>query len=212
MNIKETALLLAALLLCRTAPAAESPTFESCIDASGRTMAAEPDPRQTMLVRTAWENGRATLRYNPGVLPRLTFATRVFFYAHQCARPGATATLPQARRADCAGLSALISAGLISRDGVATLARELVFSDAEWELLPGPRRDFDFTECRAGDALRLPPPTVPSTTQLDWNACVRACADRLWTCQQRCRGEACDVCAETHRHCRAGCGSSPGDQ
>jgi hypothetical protein len=210
-----TRFLLPLAVLCWLAPAAsaaETTTFESCIDGAGRMVTAEPDLRQTMLVRTALDGGRAVLRYNPGVLPRLTFATRLFFYAHQCARPTGTAAPAQVRRADCAGLSALIGAGLLQRDEAASLPGQLVFTDAEWELLPGPPRVFDFASCRVGNSLRLPLPAAPSDRQADWNACARGCADRLWTCQKTCRGEACEVCAETGRHCRAGCGNAAPDQ
>lgn len=194
------------------APAAEITTFESCTDTAGRVVATEADYAQPMLVRTVLEGGQPTIRHNPGVLPRLTFGVRQFFLAHECARhamgdAGKTVSAARARQADCVGLSTLIASGLIKREEVAPLQRELSFTETEWQLLPGPARSIDFAGCRQGNALRLPVAATPSARQGEWNSCARACGDRLWQCQKRCRGDACEsACIDSHHQCEAACG------
>lgn len=196
--------------------AGEVTTFDSCTDANGRTVAAEIDYTQPKLVRTSIDAGQPTIRYNPALLPGLTPAARQFFYAHECARHAlgdatqADPPLARIRQADCVGLAALLASGLLTRGDIAGLQDQLVFSNDEWERLPGPPRGFALTACRVGGVLKLPAPAAPSARQTDWNACIRSCADRLWTCQKGCRGDACDnVCPENHRQCEAACGSAP---
>lgn len=209
-------LLAAVLFMARPAMAADATTFDSCTDAGGRVVPAEADYGQAALVRTTDAAGQPTIRYNPGVLPRLTFGVRQFFYAHECARhamgdagkPALSAA--RARQADCVGLSALLASGLMRREDIAGLQGQLNFTDAEWQLLPGPPRQIDFAGCRTGNALRLPSPATPSARQGEWNACARACGDRLWTCQKDCRGAACDTaCMKRHRQCESACGANP---
>ncbi len=200
----------ASLLLACAALAAETTTFDSCTDAFGRTIAAEADHRQALLVRTDAERNPPVIRYNPGVLPRLSFDARLFFYMHQCARPRPEATLAEARRADCIAVASLVAGGILAREDIPGFQAGLRFSAAEWELLPGPPREFDLVSCRTSGALRLPAAAAPSARQAEWNDCSRACGDRLWACQKRCRGEACvEACLATHGACVAGCGEKP---
>lgn len=190
--------------------AAETTTFDTCIDATGRALPAEADYGQTVLVQTANVGGLPAIRYNPAVLPRLSKTARLFFYAHQCARP-ATGSAPaaQARLADCVGLSTLLASGLITQEDVPALQAELNFSAEEWDLLPGPRRSIDLTGCHFGNIVRLPPATMPTERQNAWNACVRTCADRLWQCQKRGGNAALDGCVEAHQQCKAACSEQP---
>ena len=198
------------LLFSWTALAADTTTFESCVDGMGKTLPAAEDTQQNMLVRTVADNGQATLRYNPGVLPRLTFAARLFLYSHECARhglggSGRMISLARARLADCMAANTLVGSEAVKREDLPALQAELAFSEAEWQLLPGPMRDIDITHCRptGGGALRLPVDTPPTDKQVGWNNCVRACADKLWACQKRGSDSAC---LETHGQCKAACG------
>lgn len=195
--------------------AADVTTFESCVDANGKTLPAVADSDQTMLVRTVTDQGQATIRYNPAVLPRLTFTARLFLYSHQCARQGVgdptkPISVAQARQADCIGLNTLLTSNMLKREDLPALQGELSFSDAEWTLLPGPARTFDLANCRAtkGNALRLPPNTAPTEKQVGWNNCARACADRLWTCQKRAGGGESEGCMEAYRQCKGACGEA----
>jgi hypothetical protein len=204
-----------ALLLSGSAQAADVTTFESCVDANGKTLPAVVDNEQAVLVRTVVDQGQATIRYNPAVLPRLTFAARLFLYSHQCARQGLghptkPISVAQARQADCIGLNTLITSDMMKRENLPALQAELSFSNAEWELLPGPVRTFDLANCRQtkGNALRLPPDTAPSEKQVGWNNCARACADRLWTCQKRSGGGESEGCMEAYRQCKSACGET----
>jgi hypothetical protein len=208
-----TALAALSTLVAGSAFATEETVFESCVDGRGNTLPAVADDQQSPLVRLVTDQGAATLHYNPGVLPRLTFAARLFFYTHQCARHGIGdggkgMSAARARLADCMGLNTLLASDVIKREDVPALQAELSFSEEEWNLLPGPPRAFDLTHCRptGGGALRMPTTDLPSERQVGWNSCERACADRLWTCQKGCGGE-CNRCMEAHRECRAGCGT-----
>jgi hypothetical protein len=205
------ALFLATVLLTGAASAAEVATFDSCTDATGRTLTAEADYSQKVLLTTAYVQGQPVIRYNPGVLPRLTFDARLFLYSHQCARPAQAATLAQARQADCIALATLVAGGIMTREDIPALQSKLNFTESEWELLPGPPRSFDLASCRTtGGVLRLPPSAAPSARQTEWNNCSRACGDRLWGCQKRCGAEACvSNCMQAHGQCVAACGEKP---
>lgn len=204
-----------ALLLSGAALAADVTTFESCVDGKGKVLPAEADCQQAMLVRIVTDQGQPAIHYNPGVLPRLTFPARLFLYSHQCARhglgdPDKPISVARARLADCMGLNTLLASNMVKREDLPALQAELSFTDAEWELLPGPPRPFDLANCRptGGGALRLPAATMPSAQQTAWNNCARACADKLWACQKRCGGGECEGCVEAHRQCKAGCGGA----
>jgi hypothetical protein len=205
-----------ALLSAGPIGAEEVTIFETCVDSRGKTLPAVADYQQRMLVRTAREEGRPVIRYNPEALPRLTSATRLFFYAHQCARQGlddAGKDIPvaRARMADCIGLNTLLDGGMLMYRDLPALQSELAFSDAEWELLPGPQRSFDLSTCRAtgNGVLRLPLATVPAARQTAWNNCLRACADRLWHCRKPCAGSECASCLPAYEQCKAACGDAP---
>lgn len=190
--------------------AAEATTFDSCTDAGGRTLAAEADFSQKALVRTDFAQSPPVIRYNPGVLPRLSFDARLFLYMHQCARPRPEATLAEARRADCVAFASLVAGGILAREDIPALLSKLNFTESEWDVLPGPQRAFEFASCRTTGALRLPTGAPPSARQAEWNDCSRTCGDRLWACQKRCRGDACvDACMNGHGACVAACGEKP---
>ncbi len=206
----------ATLSVAKCCIAGDVATFDSCTDVAGRTIAAEIDYAQTKLVRTSLDAGQPTIRYNPALLPGLTPLARQFFYAHECARHAlgdagkADLPLTRVRQADCVALATLLASGLLTRDQVAGLQGDLNFSAIEWEVLPGPPRGFDLPACRTGGVLRLPAASSPSARQTEWNAAMRACADRLWTCQKGCRGEACvSDCVASHRQCEANRGDAP---
>jgi hypothetical protein len=206
----------ATLSVAQCCIAGDVATFDSCTDVAGRTIAAEIDYAQTHLVRTTLDAGQPAIRYNPALLPGLTPNARQFFYAHECARHSlgdagkADLPLTRVRQADCVALATLLTSGLLKRDQVAALQGQLNYSAAEWEALPGPPRGFDLAACRTGGVLRLPAATSPSARQAEWNAAMRACADRLWTCQKGCRGEACvSDCVASHRQCETNRGDAP---
>jgi len=188
--------------------------FESCTDRRGNGVPVLPDTAQAALVRSAVEAGRTVIRYNAEALTRLNTSGRLFFYAHQCARLGlddAGKDMTSARTADCLGLNALLDGGMLKYGDMPALQAELSFSDAEWELLPGPPRNIDLSTCRrtGPGVLRLPLATPPSALQTTWNNCLRACADRLWSCQKTCGSSECASCQATYGHCKAACGEAP---
>jgi hypothetical protein len=210
-----SALLSATVLLfsLQTAGASETITFESCSDTAGRSVAVIADETLPKLVASGNDTEVPAIRYNPSLLPRLKPATRLFFFAHECARHAMgdaakpALSVARARQADCLGLTTLLASGLLKRAEMADLQADLSFSEAEWALLPGLPRSFDLAGCSVPGVVVLPPATLPSEKQAAWNACVRACADRLWTCQKKCRGRDCVApCLDTHGQCQAACG------
>jgi hypothetical protein len=217
MKVRSTVFTTALLLfLLHAAGASETNTFESCSDTAGRSVAVVPDENLPKLVASDHEAQAPTIRYNPNQLPRLKPATRLFFFAHECARHAMgdadkpSLSVARAREADCLGLATLLDSGLLKRENLAELQADLSFSESEWMLLPGLPRSFDLAACSVPGVLRLPPATLPSDRQSAWNGCVRACADRLWNCQKKCRGQDCAAaCLETHGQCESACGGRP---
>lgn len=188
--------------------------FESCTDSRGRTLPVIADGQQAMLVRGAVEQGRRVISYNPDALPRLSATTRLFFYAHQCARLGmtdASLSAEQARQADCIGLNTLLAGKMLPYDALPGLQTALSFSEAEWALLPGPVREFDLAACQAQgrSVLRLPLGNTPSAGQSDWNNCIRHCADPLLQCRKTCPGNTCGLCESAYEICQTACGRAP---
>ncbi len=203
---------LLAALLSGQAAAAETVVFESCFDGRGRTLRGVADTRQAVLVRTVGQGGRREIHYNPDLLPQLSSNARYFLYAHQCARQSlnanASASTAQARQADCLALNTLLDSGLLKYGDLPGLQRELAFSGADWDVLPGPPRRIELDNCRpaSGNVLRLPPTGQTTARQTEWNTCVRTCADHLWACQKSCAAGACDACQATYEQCKTNCG------
>lgn len=215
--MKHLAALLFLTFIAVSANAAGDVTvLDGCDDGTGLAIPVMTDTTLSVLVRDTDAAGKPAVRYNPTLLQHLDPLSRLFFQAHACARiaagqAGRMATVAEAQAADCLALKILLDAGALPRDQVDRLQQQLAFSDEEWQLLPGPRRGIGFAGCRlSGTVLRLPTATTPSAHQAEWNACARACGDRLWACQKRCRGAACgDACLEMHQACAAGCGARP---
>jgi hypothetical protein len=205
-------------LAATVAQAGETTVYESCTDVGGRTVAAEVDYNLPVLVRSDEGGGAAAIRYNPTLLPRLKPVTRLFFFARECAAQGRRAaagaagpTQVEAHQADCLAIAALTGAGLLPPADLAVLRDDLHFSAAEWPLLPGPPRDFDFSACPRRDVVKLPLAAMPAAPQASWNTCVRACADRSLACQKACRGETClGRCQSAYDACESACAARPG--
>lgn len=206
------AALLIGLLAGRTV-AAETVFFDSCFDGRGKTLRGVADTRQAELVRTIGQGNRREIHYNPDILPQLSSNVRYFLYAHQCARQslraGTAASTAQARQADCLALNTLLDGGLLKPEDIAGLQHDLEFSGADWDVLPGPPRRIELNNCQptGGNVLRLPLAAQPTARQVEWNACVRACADRLWTCQKSCEAATCGTCQATYEQCKTACGN-----
>jgi hypothetical protein len=162
-----------------------------------------------VLVQTGSDGVQLVIRYNPTLLPRLKPATRLFLFAHECARlslGSGGAGEAKARQADCLGLATLLQAGLLKREELADVQGDLGFTAEEWALLPGPPRSFDLAACPVRGVVRLPSAATPNARQSGWNACVHGCGDRLYHCGKNCRGDACESrCQEPYRQCVAAC-------
>lgn len=208
MKIRLVALLAAIVISGSGIVRAEgTTTFESCTDASGRTLPVVEDSSLPTLVATIRDKTGASIHYNPAVLPRLKPATRLFFFAHECARNSlgdsgkAALSVERSQRADCLGLATLLDGGLLKREELAGLQADLSFSETEWAQLPGLPRSFDLAACHPREVVKLPVATPPSAGQAAWDKCVRGCAGPLLSCGDR--------CLDTYKQCVAGCGSRP---
>lgn len=191
-------------VLTANAAFAETVEIDTCVDASGRQIAAEADAGLRVLAKAGQRAGETVIRYNPDLLPDLSVAGRQFFYAYECARAAQGQRSGGVRAADCAAAQMLITSGTLGQGAsLSGLQAALVFSDEEWKSLPGPRRRFDFASCSRSGGLMLPEGKPATPQQRDWDACVRQCGDRLYHCPGKGAGGGCQ---ETYDRCYAGCG------
>lgn len=201
--------LFAACLVIATLPALAEDliTFDACTDMHGKAVPTISDTSQPELVLSRVEDGKPVIRYNPKALPQLLPETRRFLYAHECARHylglplQGELTLAQAQRADCEAVATLVRSRLLASAADASgIERELMVSDDDWKLLPGPKRSFELTQCKATNtrgSLALP---TEKTASDKWNACVQGCGARLYACGRT------SSCQQAYDACSARCG------
>lgn len=199
------------LSLSGSVPAQVQTTYDGCVDASGNAVRSILDPGLDATFATRVEEGRAVIRYNPDVLPRIQPLTRLFLYASECARlnlgmaPAGPRADVDARRADCWGLTTLVRSGLVGEADIASIQSDLNFLGEEWRRIPGPVRSFDLPACYR-EIVDRPSLASPSAGQDDWNTCTRACGDTLFACQKNvCRGPACEPCVARYEACVSLC-------
>jgi hypothetical protein len=202
-------LLLAGCLLVVTTHAQVQTTFDGCTDHSGQAVSSQLDPGLPAVVGTSLDSGRPVIHYNPGQLPELAPAARLFLFADECARhslglpPVGPLTLAQAGAADCAAVEMLARSHLVADEAALHgIEAELAATDPQWQRLPGPPRQFQLVACYRGWRGRIH--LGPTTEQPAKNACVHACGDKLWQCQN---GHLSDqgACMETYRACSGLC-------
>lgn len=191
--------------------------FGGCTDGLGRAIPSQADASLGPIVETRVDNGRTMLAYNPQRLPQLLPETRMFLFAHECARhqlnlpTSGERTLSDARRADCQALAILRRSGMLPTEAeVESIQTDLQFAADDWSLLPGPARDFQLAACK------LPPAPARTTTRKQGNTvgvpttlqrspaysqCVQSCGSRLYSC-----GNSA-ACLQTFDRCNAGCES-----
>jgi hypothetical protein len=212
MRILGLLALLFSLAVAAATAQADMVELESCSDASGRMVQVVQDPSLKVLVQSGLDGGHRVIRYNSDLLPNLSATAKQFFFAHECARqspgdvPGAPLTPRRAQTLDCVAIATLQASGLLKEPAaVEALQAELILSEDEWDLVPGPRRAFNLTSCPKQASLVLPPSTTPTPNQVEWDACVRQCGDQLFRCRG-CRGAGCgDACQSTYDRCQAAC-------
>ncbi|MDQ8023707.1 MAG: hypothetical protein REI94_17845 [Moraxellaceae bacterium] len=189
--------------------------FGGCTDGLGRAIPSQADPGLGPIVETRVDNGRTSLAYNPQRLPQLLPETRMFLFAHECARhqlnlpTSGVRALSDARRADCQALAILRRSGMLpSAAEVESIQTDLQFAVDDWNLLPGPPRDFQLASCQLPPApARSATPKkgntvgVPTTLQRSpaYSQCVQSCGSRLYSC-----GNSA-ACLQTFDRCNAGC-------
>jgi len=186
-------------------------TFDGCVDAAGRAVPSRLDTTLERVVDTGHDGGAVVIRYNPERLPELRPATRLFLFAHECARhelglaAGHARTLADARRADCAGLATLLRSKLIDAREAAAIESDPAVNAAAWPLLPGPARRLELGTC-IEELAAQPSLALPTAHTPDWNACVRNCGETLRACRPTCRtAAACAACQERYEQCSSMC-------
>lgn len=91
--------------------------------------------------------------YNARVLSWLQPATRVFFYAHECAHHvldhmGRGLPLGHEQEADCWAIITLVRTGTLSDPDITTIQRDIARAGrGDWTHLPGPQRAFNLRRC-----------------------------------------------------------------
>jgi hypothetical protein len=121
--------------------------FEGCVDFRGFPVASIQNPMvQDIAVATYAPNGQPVILYNPIALSWVSPATRIFFYAHECAHHvlghGVQGHPPgQEQDADCWGIQELVSRGILNDAGVTAVQRDIArFGRGDPTHLPGPQR------------------------------------------------------------------------
>jgi hypothetical protein len=201
----------AAALTVGVARGEEMTTFHGCADAAGQAVPSLLDTALERVVDTDRRGASAVIRYNPERLPELRPATRLFFYAHECARhelglaAARTRTPDDARRADCAAIATLSRSRLLDAGEVAAVEGDPALTAEAWSLLPGPPRRLALGNCLAALAAR-PSLVSPAPHQPDWNTCVRGCGEALRACRTGARvAGAGDACQRTYEQCSSTC-------
>lgn len=204
-------LMLCIAMLATHAFGGEQTTYHGCVDGRGARVEAVLDESLATTFESRIEEGRAIIRYNPAILPRLKAESRLLLYAHQCAqlslgaRAGGTPAIETAHKADCLGLETLLRSGLIAASDVDDIQSDLRFSATEWAAVPGPPREFDLPACHRELAGR-PSLASPSAGQASWNTCTHACGEVLRSCQARtCNESGCEPCVGIYDKCVRGC-------
>lgn len=205
-------LLCATLLGLTSIPANAAETvsfsFNGCTDGMKRPVASKADPALPQLVDVILVEGNRVIVYNPSMMPQLLAETRAFFYAHACAitRLGLPIdrerSAEQIKRADCWAFETLQRSGLLKdASSLEAINTDLEISPEAWPLLPGPVRQLDAASCAPqpgkapSRALKLDAPNASP----QWNACVQACGNRLYSC-----GRSAS-CQSAFDQCRASC-------
>jgi hypothetical protein len=130
--------------------------YEGCTDFRGIAVASVPDTSvPDIAMATYAPNGAPIIVYNPNVLNWVSPATRLFFYAHECAhhvlghvmfsRP-----FVQEQQADCWGIRILVKRGRLNNQDMDMIQRDLNrFATGDWTHLPGPIRSINLFSCLA---------------------------------------------------------------
>jgi len=152
------AILLMSSLFVFAARSAAQITYDGCRDFRGRPVASiVKNDLQDVAFATWAADGSPVVFYNPNVLAWMSPATRAFFYAHECghhalAHGARNIPLSQEQEADCFGIRELVAKGVLSRDDIPAIQRDISNSPGDWTHLPGPQRAINLAACLSGGA------------------------------------------------------------
>ena len=138
-------LLLLACILCVRAEA--QITFDGCVDYRGVPVASVPN-YQLNDIAQAIPNayGTSVIQFNPQVVAWVSPATRLFFYAHECAHLAVPTGDESA--ADCWAATMLVNRGLLNALGIQIVEGEIArFGRADWSHVGGPQRAINIQAC-----------------------------------------------------------------
>lgn len=129
--------------------------FDGCTDANGVPVVTRLDDGLPVVAMAATEpDGRPVIRYNPHVLAWLAPPTRLFFFAHECARVqrgyGVAHPLPAADEgeADCVAITALNGRGLLGERDLGLIEYDIGrLGRRDWAYLPGAYRILNLQRC-----------------------------------------------------------------
>ncbi|HEX5126294.1 MAG TPA: hypothetical protein VFW00_06110 [Rhodocyclaceae bacterium] len=190
-------------------PPSQPIALSGCSDAHGNPVPAVADDTLLSVAKLSVDNGKTIIRYNPKALPRLLPESRLFVFAHECARQylgfsvDGERTAEQARQADCWAVATLRHSQVFKNAQTMTAVEDdLSMVSTDWALLPGPQRELKLASCSS-------PPQTKGSMQLPgsgpandkWDACVQRCSSKLDSC-----GRAAS-CQQAYDNCTASCGN-----
>lgn len=157
-------------------------------------------------------NGAPVIIYNPNVLTWVTPATRVFFYAHECAHHvlghGVRGhPLLREQEADCWAVQQLTGRGIFGDQEINAVQWDLSrFARGDWSHLPGPIRAINLRACIANGGRD----NDTGSSEVGGDACYDRCQAIENRCTARCdengSGDSCsDRCTSRFDRCTSRC-------
>ncbi len=131
-------------------------TYGGCTDFRGIPVVSISIPSLNDVAKANLDQwGRPVIYYNPNVLNWLSPASRLFWYAHECAhhklahiaRMGTTYPVLLEQEADCWGIRTIYYNRMISDNDVYIIQQEISRSPGDWSHFPGPRRAINLIAC-----------------------------------------------------------------
>ena len=174
-------------------------SYEGCVDYRGIPVASIANMQiQDVAIATNAPNGAPIIVYNPGSLSWLAAATRLFFYAHECAHHvlghGVSGhPLSKEQEADCWGIKELVNRDAISGSDLTEIQNDIArFARADWTHLAGPQRAINLSACLGHQQENS---TEDEDDDAAWEACYDKCSATEDSCTSRCPdGAAWEAC------------------
>lgn len=133
-------------------------TFGGCFDSRRLAVGAVQSSTLNDVARAVPNSiGPSVIQYNPNVLSKLQPATRLFFYAHECAHLAIPTS--DESKADCWAAKTLSSRGLLNDSAFQIVQGDIAqFGRGDWTHLAGPQRAINLAACLQSDIEPRPEP------------------------------------------------------